>query len=1083
MFARFTRTLIALIATIVAYQLYALGVAPLFEPKLVAQAAPSFEQTDIDGGIGKYQAVLATCFPPGHWCLSGKPKIIESGTTMLVLEDYKRDDRGRLDLSRCAIVMFSKPRAEGEPIPRNAVVLEAPGGARLQFDSNLNFTQGKIGRPVAGMFPGEITIRSDMREPGPQDDLLITTRDLQLNDLLLVTDADVDIRLGANRGHGRRLEMKLLRESTPSSPTSGLAVAGVEWLEILEDVRVELELGKLNPLRDEARDKVVNAEANRSIYLTAAHEPLTGPQLDINAAPPITDRQSPSSSSEPPVQITCSGAFRFDLLKFLVAFQQDVRVSQLNLQGQSDQLTCRELRLHLGDEQGDAADLSPEEDVELGRRQRAVLSKLRPYLLEAVGDPVRIDSPARGAMVRGVKLEFRIPDRTFNVEGSPAQMVYGPNEIQAPRIRYRHPLPTENIAVGELWMAGPGWLRAVPKETEPDRWIEARWQAAPQRKHAVELTRVAGKPPTLIIHAAPEVTASKVGRIRAEKMRIQLADLPSDGPEGPAIELSRGPNAPAILPERIDALGRVQIASRELNGETEELVATFNVVEGAQPQGANPQAGGIASTIALPLGEPNVAAQAPQADGPPKQVYAIRSPKMMLEVGYFGRRTKPMALECVGGVQFRETKPNAMEPSAPGDEPLVVTGDKLRVEDIHLEAVRIDVSGSDAPSAGEAARAAITARGMRMWAKQLHVDQAKNRLWSDGPGNAHLRTKQALLGQSDPAGVDVHLRWKEGLVFDGLRLRLKGDVFAEATNDWLHCREMVAKLNQRVVFGESSGGQKIDIAQVDCDGGVTIDHVTMDTEGRTSHEHGQLQTLSINQITGLIQGDGPGTVRSVRLSNGSPTLAFANLNKDPSAAPADNTGPRLQFLRVNFQRGVAGNLHQKILSFEERVQAVHGPILAWEQELPVLRPEGPLPDTAVLTCRQLTVLEDPAGRYAAPAGALLGSKLGPLELQARGEVRIEGATKQNTTFVAETAVASYTQMKKIFMLEGDGVLDSKLWITRKPGEPPQTMVAQKLSYNLETEEARVEGIRNVDVTNPSTAPAAIRPPGAGGGIR
>jgi hypothetical protein len=45
------------------------------------------------------------------------------------------------------------------------------------------------------------------------------------------------------------------------------------------------------------------------------------------------------------------------------------------------------------------------------------------------------------------------------------------------------------------------------------------------------------------------------------------------------------------------------------------------------------------------------------------------------------------------------------------------------------------------------------------------------------------------------------------------------------------------------------------------------------------------------------------------------------------------------------------------------------------------------------------------------------------------------------------------------------------------------MVAQKLSYNIETEEARVEGIRNVDVTNPSTAPAAIRPPGAGGGIR
>ncbi len=315
----------------------------MFEPKLVAQSAPSFEQTDSDK-IRKYQAVLATCFPPGHWCLSGKPKIIESGTTMLVLEDYKRDDRGRLDLWQVAIVMFSKPRAEGEPIPRNAVVLEAPGGARLQFDSNLNFTQGKIGRPVAGMFPGEITIRSDMREPGPQDDLLITTRHLQLNDLLLVTDADVDIRLGANRGHGRQLEMKLLRESTPDSPTSGLAVSGVEWLEILEDVpHVELELGKLNPLHNEARDKLVNAEANRSIYPTAAHgtaPPARSSTSLLHPRSPIPNHQSPNprckSHAAAHSASTCSSSWW--------RFSKMCAVSQLNLQGQSDQLTCRELR-------------------------------------------------------------------------------------------------------------------------------------------------------------------------------------------------------------------------------------------------------------------------------------------------------------------------------------------------------------------------------------------------------------------------------------------------------------------------------------------------------------------------------------------------------------------------------------------------------------------------------------------------------------------------------------------------------------------------------------------------------------------
>ena len=50
---------------------------------------------------------------------------------------------------------------------------------------------------------GEITVRSDMQEPGPQDDLLLKTRDLYVNQDLIRTDAEVEMRLGPHWGRGK----------------------------------------------------------------------------------------------------------------------------------------------------------------------------------------------------------------------------------------------------------------------------------------------------------------------------------------------------------------------------------------------------------------------------------------------------------------------------------------------------------------------------------------------------------------------------------------------------------------------------------------------------------------------------------------------------------------------------------------------------------------------------------------------------------------------------------------------------------------------------------------------------------------
>jgi hypothetical protein len=114
---------------------------------------------------------------------------------MFVLDEYEQSENGRLTIPRCAAIYFRQPRDRGAPPPRDAIILEPSGGAVLQMDQRLGQSASGFGRMQFGQLLGEITVRSDMRDPGPQDDLLITTRDLYMNEDLVRTAEPVEMRL------------------------------------------------------------------------------------------------------------------------------------------------------------------------------------------------------------------------------------------------------------------------------------------------------------------------------------------------------------------------------------------------------------------------------------------------------------------------------------------------------------------------------------------------------------------------------------------------------------------------------------------------------------------------------------------------------------------------------------------------------------------------------------------------------------------------------------------------------------------------------------------------------------------------
>ena len=997
--------MISLGVVIVAYQVYALVLTPRLEPSVPTLAGRSATEEEWQGGrlaVARYQQLIRSYFPQGHWTQQGAPIFVEYGPMLLALGDYKPDDRGRVELKQCAVVAFPTPRQEGEPPPRDAIVIEAPGGATLQFDEKFDPMGGSIGRPVAGVLPGEIVIRSDMRESGPEDDLRVVTRNLRFNQALLHTTAEVSVRLGRHSGGGRGLEVRFLQEQHLGELDGPLPVAGASSLEVREGVWAELELG----------DRYRQARG--------------------------------------PMRLTSAGPFRFDFTRFIASFQQDVRADQPNTTGPDDTLRCNELRLHFAEE-GETKVLSQDDEPEIAKAQGRTLGRLDPYLLEAIGSGVRLDSPTREVAIRGKWLRLWLAEQRVRIEGAPATLAHGVSEVRSNWIDYKSPVGESAAAIGEMLVAGPGWVRLVPDRDQPEKTFEAKWGAVAEGKPAVALRRDASGQPVMLIEGRPETAAAGLGRLTSDRLSVRLREVAPDGPAGPAIELSNlgdrngKTQTSAVLLHQVDAIGRVELSGREVGGRFNRVTAKFHPrVE----QEVGPLIGGS---------DPFKSRR-----GSAERRFEVSARELLVDIDLVGRKARPTGLVCSGKVDLRQ--PTGRD----GERPFRVLGEQLRIERLERNGERrLTVAGSE--SGGASAReglAEVQAGGVRLWARDLRLDQAQGRLWTEGPGNArvNLAESRSKLG---PLGSEATLRWSNGLEFNGERITLSGDVFAEAASDVLRCRRLTASLATPIDLRSGGSTEGVDLAQVECAGGVFIDHRSIDPQGQTSHERAKLEQLAVNRLTGEISGQGPGWVRSVHL--GDSTGGFGIGQQQDKAAAG------LRFLRVDFQQGLGGNLDRRSLRFFENVRAIYGPVLAWDHELPIHSPNGVPPDAVELSCDELRVYEDPA---AVSQRRVAGAKLGKIELRALGSVRIDAAASgKGGAMTAEAAEVNYSQASDRFTLAGDGQRLGTVWLQVDPTQPVTPTSFQRLTYYRNQNHLIVNDLRGIEYRPAGPPQSAARPGG------
>ncbi|HEX2474380.1 MAG TPA: hypothetical protein VHK01_06535, partial [Lacipirellulaceae bacterium] len=877
-----------------------------------------------------------------------------------------------------------------------------------------------IGQITGGQFPGRITIRSDMREEGRDDDLYLETSELEMNSKLLYTLQPVRFRLGSNAGVGRELELRFVADEHVRPKESRLRIPGFDSLEIRRDVRLRVQL-------------------ETDSLLPVAEKPSPGP----------SQKGRGIGEANPPIEITSNGPLVLDFVGRRASLDRDVELRQMNPTGPSDQMTCNQLDLYFAPKP--ALDETEPLAAEPRRQKLRGFTRLAPAMLVAQGHPVIVTSPVRRAEARGEHIQIGLRERRVQIRGGNDVMLrYGPNSLRAPAIDYQHASTQSGTTLGHFRASGPGSLIYVPDPAKPAQTLGATWQ------QSIELGREQGQP-VLLMEGRSILGVVPTGAMTADRIKLYLRELQgdavSDGVSLPTSESSDSKGKLRLVPDRLVASGDVDVKTAQLTCRTEELLTTFHL----QPSQVTPVEPGSATSG----GAPGLLTAGPQRDAS-QQTFELDAQRMRLEVNMRGNAILPSSAVCEGNVVLREVaSPNS------SDQPLEIRGGQLTIDQLESGTAHIVLTGAGPGDRAGSKMAQLVGRGTTVLTEVVELDQRGNRLWSNGPGKATLILTRGMDGRVTSSPVPVDVSWQGGLQFDGQNVLIQKNVVVAAVDDTLRCDELSAKLNAPIQLGQRAQQGAVDVAEIECRGRVSIDHRSRDDVGLTSHERVQLERLTINQQTGAVSGDGPGVIRSTRYGAGLAALTGPQAGGSPQAIPAAHPTSRskLHFLRIEFQRTLSGDIYDRTLSFDGRVRTVYGPVDAWEQELDWSRPETLPPDSVVLSCDTLSINEDPfAARTAINAREAETRPLGPVQLEAKGNVRIDGHSESQGTFGALADRATYEQSKDVFFLEGASRTPAQLWLRRYPGEEVTPLSAGRIRYDRTTGLPKVERFQHLEIT-------------------
>jgi len=1028
------------VAVLTVFWTYKLVAVPWIEPpadprsnrKLSEEAKKAAENR-----LQRQVAALDGMFPDGAWQLK-EPKILESERIKLLFQHYTNLGDGRVELRPCSMIFLPDDSAGDEARRRRqAVILEVPDRAILEFDEALDLGRGKIGRLVGGQLDGGIIIRGEGEKPGPEDDLLIVTRDVQLTERHVWTPHAVDFRWGPHYGRGKQMHITLLPGAeSDSADRNGPKIAGIERFELRRVERLHLELGE-----DESK-----ANAVPPVVANGSSEPPEGtsPTEGTLTRSPLEDL-----AEDLPVEVTCSGPFCFDAVRKVATFEDRVNVLRINPRGPCDQLNCELLTIFFIDRAGPKG-VDPGKGEANTKDRLARSFDLQPQRIEAVGRPVVFAAPSKDIHARGQRLEYDLSDESIVLDGGREVMLRkGPSEIHARSLRYQS---AGGGPLGQIAATGPGWLRGQRPE-RPGEPLTATWS------EQLSVRPFEGNQ-VISLYGDAELTFREIGRLAAPEIHFYLLEVPgSDDPE-----------QTELLPDRMLACQRTHrlvcregelIACRDgrpLDAETaRSLPISPVVIESPQFSGTVEQLGVWFQGIALSTGtapKMTSAGENRQDRGaglvqrlPSTEVAPRQSPGSTQHFAITGRllqaklllvdddRPDLAELTVVGRVRFEET-----QTGRPDERPLLLMGDQLHVTDAHRPDAAIVLTGQPAHFQG---------RGLALSGTNLQLNRGTNRMWIDGSGWMTVPIDRDLQNRPLPTPGILRIAWEDRMVFDGRVARFEEAVDARTTNGQLRTETLEVHFQQAVDFSSDKIRQQPELEQILCRGGVLMENHSFEGPMQVSHEQMQVVDLAINRVSGAMTASGPGWLNSTHY--GSQEMLGGGEEPGSEQPGSEDSGDRwrLQSLHVRFQGPITGNVHHREMTFHDRVRCAFSPVDAWGVTLDPERPDSLGPQGAAMHCDRLTVVEMPVP----------GTGRNAFELEAGGNVVVE-----STDFTARAIRMTYAEAKGQLVLEGNGRADAELFRQQQTGGPTSKFAARKIFYWPKTKKLKIDDGRSLQLS-------------------
>ncbi len=720
-------------------------------------------------------------------------------------------------------------------------------------------------------------------------------------------------------------------------------------------------------------------------------------RLELNLKP---------DENELPVLVTCEGYFQYRFDSQLAILNRDVFVHRTDKSGLVDSLTCDSLALQFGEKQNT---VSTERSPLGGSKNLELIS------LTATGDEVIAKSSANQLEAVGERLTYLLREKKLILQKTRGvEIEYRGADLFTPRLEIQVDDDQQPVYAK---CDGPGQVKYLDKDAAesvqlmqqsaiPTILAQANWQESltftpdANSQGQLDLITLTGK---AVLHSPVHQTGVISNSIKVWLKRIQK-ETPANSSTNNSLNQKQDVQIVRTLAEQ-----DVAVVSPYLEGEYESLDVHFDRQS-------------VATLAALKSTKNETATEtSEQTASTEKQSPLQRIPKEPFKID-----ATHLTLQVVHDPEFKDVHVAHVKTEGIVKANGLIDGQE---DPVHLEGQTVDIANGGEERqrfhllGTDERYASIRSGEMRIDGIDLFVDRAQNFTRVMGGGAIEFPVKSNWNGDKLQQAQILEVSWKEQMRFEGRTAHFVGTVRATIGDSVITCEELKVNLDQPISLKSTSMTAKPQIASIECRDRVRFEMNQYENSVLVGIRYLDVWSYTMNQQTGAMNAQGPGTIEFWQRSNGKASLGLPQgmMGKSTSAkTPAKKSG--WDYTRITFAGHMDGNYLKRQGTLHDRVNVLHGPVSE-----PLSRfgrdnrpPQSVWVQSQLLEVALREVQKDPKKPAEGQAPWLI-------EVQAKGNAEIEG-----DQFLAKADLVTFDQSNQMFTMRSLENRHATIWHYEHP---------------------------------------------------